>query len=137
MVEAMGALGMAPPTFKGEDVADLFAYLFVTRYDGRAGDLARGKTVYRLKGCVVCHGPNGEGARGPSLRGAGGEPKERIAQRMWNHAPQMRDRMESQQILWPRLEPDELAALLAILADGWRSQAPEHPNDSTKAQRRR
>lgn len=137
MVEAMGALGMAPPTFKGEDVADLFAYLFVSRYDGRAGDLSRGRTVYRQKGCVVCHGENGEGAGGPSLRGASGEPKERIAQRMWNHAPQMRDRMGTQQIPWPRLEPEELAALLAIVADGWRSQAPEQTNDSIEAKRRR
>jgi hypothetical protein len=56
---------------------------------------------------------------------------------MWNHAPQMRDRMGAQQIPWPRLEPEELAALLAIVADGWRSQAPEHPNDLIEAKRRR
>ena len=36
MAEAMGALGMAPPTFKGEDVADLFAFLFVSRYESAA-----------------------------------------------------------------------------------------------------
>jgi mono/diheme cytochrome c family protein len=128
---------MAPPTFKGEDVADLFAFIFVTRYEGRPGDLSRGRTVYRLKGCVVCHGPTGEGAIGPSLRGASGESKEQIAQRMWNHAPQMRDRMGAQQIPWPRLDPEELAALIAALADGWKSQAPEHLDVSIEAKRRR
>jgi mono/diheme cytochrome c family protein len=137
MVEAMGALGMAPPTFKGEDVADVFAYLFVSRYDGQAGDLSRGRTVYRQKGCVVCHGQNGEGVTAPSLRGSAGESKERIAERMWNHAPQMRDRMGIQQIPWPRLDPEELAALLAIMADGWKSQVPGRPDDPIEAKRRR
>lgn len=125
MTEAMGALGMALPTFKGEDVADLFAFLFVSRYDGRPGDLSRGGIVYRQKGCVVCHGPAGAGGNGPSLRTATGEPKERIAQRMWNHAPQMHEKMGARQIPWPRLEPDELASLLALLADGWKTQVPE------------
>jgi mono/diheme cytochrome c family protein len=137
MVEAMGALGMSPPTFKGEDVADVFAYLFVSRYDGRAGDLSRGRTVYRQKECAVCHGQNGEGVSGPSLRSLGGESKERITQRMWNHAPQMREKMGAQQIPWPRITPEDLAALLALIADGWKSPVPERPSDSIEAKRRK
>ncbi len=137
MVEAMGAVGMAPPTFKGEEVADVFAFIFLSRYEGRPGDLSRGQTVYRQKGCVVCHGPRGEGATGPSLANAIGETKEQITQRMWNHAPQMRERMGAQQIPWPRLDPDELAALLALVADGWKSEVPEGASGSTKANGRR
>ncbi|MFI5182502.1 MAG: c-type cytochrome [Thermoanaerobaculia bacterium] len=137
MVEAMSALGMSPPIFKGEDVADVFAYLFVSRYDGRPGDLSRGRTVYRQKGCVVCHGENGEGASGPALRGLSGESKEQIAQRMWNHAPQMRERMGTQQIPWPRLDPEELSALLAVVADGWKSPVPERSSESTEPKRRK
>ncbi len=122
MAEAMGTIGMTRPTFKGEDLADVFAYLFVSRYAGRAGDLARGKLVYKQKGCSGCHGPSGEGAGGPRLQGIAGETKEQITQRMWNHAPKMWDKMGAQQIPWPRIDPDELSALLALVADGFRSQ---------------
>ena len=124
MAEAMGALGMAPPTFKGEDVADVFAFLFISRYESRPGDLVRGRTIYRLKGCVVCHGEKGEGVIGPPLETSGGETKERIAQRMWNHTPQMQVTMEAQQIPWPRFDAEELAALMALIAEGWGSPAP-------------
>jgi mono/diheme cytochrome c family protein len=122
MAEAMGALGMTPPTFKGEEVADVFAFLFISRYESRPGDLALGRTVYRQKGCVVCHGPDGQGGIGTSLRTSSGETKEQIMQRMWNHAPQMRDKMGVQQIPWPRFDAKELAALQALLADGWKSE---------------
>ena len=133
MAEAMGSLGMSPPTFQGEDVADLFAYLFITRYEGRPGALAEGRIVYRQKGCVVCHGPAGEGGSGPTLRGVAGESKEQITQRMWNHAPQMKERMGIQQIPWPRFEPGELAALLALMADSWKSPAPDEPKGVPRA----
>jgi mono/diheme cytochrome c family protein len=122
MAEAMGALGMAPPIFKGEEVADIFAFLFVSRYEGRPGNLELGRTIYRQKGCVVCHGAEGEGGIGPSLRGSAGESKEQITQRMWNHVPQMRDKMGAHQIPWPRFEAEELAALQALLAGGWKSE---------------
>jgi cytochrome c553 len=133
MSEAMGALGMASPTFKGEDVADVFAYLFISRYEGRPGDLSRGRTVYRQKGCVVCHGEQGEGVSAPALKGLAGESKEQLAQRMWNHAPQMRERMGTRQIPWPRVDAEELGALLALVADGWKSPGPE----SVKADRKK
>ncbi len=123
MAEAMGALGMTPPTFKGEEVADVFAFLFISRYESRPGDLALGRTVYRQKGCVVCHGPDGQGGIGTSLRTASGESKEQIMQRMWNHVPQMRDKMGVHQIPWPRFDAKELAALQALLADGWKSES--------------
>ena len=132
MSKAMGALGMAPPTFKNEELADVFSYLFITRYEGRAGDMERGRAAYQQKGCASCHGPSGEGIVGPPLKGAtSGEPKERIAQRMWNHASQMRNHMGPRQIPWPRFEPDELAALLAFLADGWKTSPASSPGRGT------
>jgi mono/diheme cytochrome c family protein len=125
MAEAMGALGMAPPTFKGEEVADVFAYLFISRYEGRPGDLSGGRKAYREKGCVVCHGEKGDGGIGPALKGGSGETKEQITQRMWNHVPGMRERMGAHQIPWPRVDAEELASLIALITDGWRSPAQE------------
>jgi mono/diheme cytochrome c family protein len=120
MSEAMDALGMAPPTFRGEQLADVFAYLFISRYEGRKGDPERGKTVYAVKGCASCHGEAGEGDTAPPLSETTiGESKELIVQRMWNHAPQMQAQMGEQRIAWPRFEAAELAALLAFLSEGW------------------
>ncbi len=125
MSEAMGAMGMAPPTFKEEELADVFAYLFISRYEGLKPDRVRGEAAYRQKGCVTCHGPSGEGGMGPALQGlTTGESKELVVQRMWNHAPQMWDRMGPQKIPWPRFEADDLGGLLAFLADGLKAPTP-------------
>lgn len=124
MAEAMGALGMAPPTFKEEEMADILAYLFISRYEGAPGPRAKGEAVYTDKGCASCHGRKGEGGIGRPLRGVTtGESKERIVQRMWNHAPQMSSRMEARRISWPRFEADELAGLVAFLAEGLEAPA--------------
>ena len=100
MAGAMDALGMATPVFKGEELADLFAYLFVSRYDASNATRAAGEAVYIRSGCASCHGPHGEGGIGPALaKLTTGEPKERVAQRMWNHAPEMRSRMSDRRLI--------------------------------------
>ena len=120
MSEGMRTLGMASPAFQGDELADVFAYVFVSRYDGQPTARERGADVYRLKGCVVCHGATGEGGTGPALgKLTVGQPKEVVFQSMWNHGTGMRDKMSARQIPWPRFEADELAALLALLEQGW------------------
>lgn len=122
MTAAMEAQGMSTPTFQGEELADLFAYIVVTRYDGPAGDRAKGRTAYTEKGCSSCHGEDGAGGIGPALRSlTTGESRERIASRMWNHAPKMGVTMTSQQIPWPRFDASELAGMLAFLAEEWKA----------------
>lgn len=118
MSEAMGAMGMTPPSFRGEELADVFAYLFIARYDGQRGDLDRGRLVFRSKGCSGCHGHTGEGGVGPSLHKTKGVQKEQIAQWMWNHVPQMSEKMGASRIPWPRFTPEELADLLTLLTAG-------------------
>jgi mono/diheme cytochrome c family protein len=135
MAEAMGTLGMAPPTFHEEEMADLFAYLFLSRYEGRPGDVARGVAVYETKGCASCHGPRGEGNVGPALRAAAGQSKELIVQQMWNHAPAMGEKMSAYGVPWPRFEADDLANLITFLARG--SQPADAAADSPRPARPR
>ena len=116
MAQAMQSLGMRRPEFQGEELADLFAYIFIARYEGAPGDQARGENVYREKGCAICHRPDRKGEIGPPLLEISSEPKESVVQKMWNHAPQMWERMQARQVPWPRLEPDELADMLSFLA---------------------
>jgi mono/diheme cytochrome c family protein len=102
-------------------MADLFAYLFLPRYDGGPGDVGRGRTIYLRRGCTACHGQNGEGNIGPVLRTVTtGEPKERIAERMWNHAAQMGEKMSAYSVPWPHLDSAEMADLFTFLAEGWK-----------------
>ena len=125
MAQAMERMGMARPQFEDDDLADLFAYIFIARYQGPAGNPRRGETVYAAKGCAICHRPDGTGEIGPSLRQIAAESKETIMQRMWNHGPRMWVVMQERQIPWPRFEPDELAALLDFLRAGWETETAE------------
>jgi mono/diheme cytochrome c family protein len=125
MAEAMEALEIPLPEFEGEELAELFAYLFISRYDGEPGDPERGRTYYQDQWCAACHGLDGEGAGiGPALRGVTSrETREQVVQRMWNHAPEMLEEMGNQKIEWPRITARELADLLAFLATAWSQPA--------------
>jgi mono/diheme cytochrome c family protein len=117
MTEAMEALDMRLPTFREDELADLLAYIFVSRYGGQPGSLDRGEEVYRSYGCAFCHGLEGEGTLGPPLaQVTPGAEKEAIIQTMWNHAPEMWDEMGDHQLAWPRFEPQELADLMTFLS---------------------
>lgn len=116
MSGAMQSMGIRTPQFRGEELADVFAYLFVLRYDAADASLDRGAAVYRERRCASCHGARGEGGIGPALaRTAGGQPKEEIVRRMWNHAPEMSARMDDRQIPWPRFTADDLASLIRFV----------------------
>jgi mono/diheme cytochrome c family protein len=122
MAEAMQMLDMPLPRFSKDELGDLLAYLFISRYSGPGGDPERGAEAYRDLGCAFCHGLDGEGTLGPPLQQVTtGGSKESITQDMWNHAPHMWDEMGLHQIPWPRFEPQELADLLAFLTTGWES----------------
>lgn len=120
MAGAMQTMGMATPKFKDEELADLFAFLFISRFDASAATVQSGEAVYAHAGCASCHGMHGEGAVGPALaKVTAGESKERIAQRMWNHAAEMRSRMLDRRLPWPRVRADELAGLIRYLSEGF------------------
>jgi cytochrome c2 len=57
------------PQFTAEDMANLFAYLYVTCYDDESGDRARGELLFTQKSCIRCHsiGENRGGSVGPNL----------------------------------------------------------------------
>jgi len=123
MTDAMQTLDMRMPVFSKDELADLLAYLFVSRYGGAPGDIERGRIQYRDKGCAFCHGLDGEGTLGPPLEQVTpGEEKETIVQRMWNHAPEMWVEMGDHQIPWPRFDAKDLADLIAYMSRGWEEE---------------
>ncbi len=128
MSDAMQSMGIATPIFRNEELADVFAYLFISRYDAVDASTNRGFEVYREKRCASCHGLRGEGGIGPPLsRLVGAETKEDIARRMWNHAPEMWARMSDRRIPWPRFTAEELAALIRFMHETWSASTDAHP----------
>jgi mono/diheme cytochrome c family protein len=127
MSGGMQSMGMATPVFENEELADVFAYLFVSRYDAVRLSPQRGREPYRDKRCASCHGLKGEGGVGPALASVKGESKEEIARKMWNHAPLMRQTMAARRIPWPRLTAEELAALIRVMTAGWTDEPPIAP----------
>lgn len=121
MSGAMQSMGMPTPVFRNEELADVFAYLFVSRYNAAEPSVEQGLAVYREKRCASCHGMHGEGGIGPPLAPiTNGQSKEEIARRMWNHAPEMSVRMNDRQIAWPRFTADEIAALIRFVSESWK-----------------
>jgi mono/diheme cytochrome c family protein len=106
--------GIARPTFAGQEMADLIAYLFFVNYANVRGTPFRGGQVFSKK-CGSCH-TLGRQSVGPDLLSAPGldQPIGIIAS-MWNHATTMEQEAAKRLRTWPRLERGETADLAAFL----------------------
>jgi cytochrome c2 len=115
--------GVARPTFAGQEMADLIAYLFFVNYANVRGTPFRGGQVFSKK-CASCH-TLGRQSVGPDLLSAPGldQPIGIIAS-MWNHATAMEQEAAKRLRTWPRLERGETADLGAFLI-GRRQQRPQ------------
>ena len=56
MRKGMEKKGISFPTLSAQEMADLVAYLFSTRYFDEPGNPERGKAVFVKKQCNLCHG---------------------------------------------------------------------------------
>ncbi len=124
MADAMRAAGIARPTFTGNELADVIAYVTSAARDAGGdteqvvpGTPARGEEIFQRKACATCHAVGGKGGRvGPDL----GQPGHHIsltqfAARMWNHGPAMAARMKEKGIEVPVLTGQDFADILAYL----------------------
>lgn len=128
MFRAMAEKGVSFPSFQGNEMADLQAYIRLMagspgedrpyyRYI-RPPNPDEGETLFRVKQCIQCHSIAGYGGRvGPDLsRVALPRKYGAIAITVWNHAPQMQRMMATLSIPLPHFEAQELADLLAYLS---------------------
>jgi mono/diheme cytochrome c family protein len=134
MWESMHEKRIAQPYLDREDMANLFAFLYTTRYMDEPGDSRRGEHLFTARGCVRCHGVEGAAAGlGPDLsRVAGVDTPIVWAQIMWNHAPKMEVRMQQVGVPWPKFQDREMNDLLAYVREvvhGERSEAGLLPAD--------
>lgn len=117
MLQAMKDRGVATPSLRPEDMADIVAYLYSTRYFAEAGDPRRGVILATYKGCLGCHGLFGERGKPASDLAVArniGTPSGALAA-LWNHSfiddpRKLRDRTAV-----PTFTGPEMADLLAYL----------------------
>ena len=126
------------PQFTPEEMANLFAYLYVTCYDDESGNRAHGELLFTQKGCIRCHsiGENTGGSIGPNLSEIGPVVTPIFwSQTMWNHAPAMEAHMRELNMAWPRFEGEQMNDLLAFVR--YARGGPEREFDLLPANPRR
>jgi mono/diheme cytochrome c family protein len=124
MAGVMQERGIKRPVFKGAELRDMIAYLrsvSVARGDqplyvlpGRAQE---GEKLFASNGCVDCHGVKGLGGPvGPALAGKSSyQGLIEFAAAMWNKAPAMMTEMKRRFVPVPKLQPSEMADIIAYL----------------------
>jgi mono/diheme cytochrome c family protein len=118
MTARMRAMKIEVPQLSGQQMADIVAYLFTSRYFERAGSARRGEALVQSKGCLGCHAVAGKGATvgGDFARSTlVGSPDSLVAG-MWNHGATMEAQASKRQVAWPELKGAELSDIAAYLA---------------------
>lgn len=124
MAEAMKAKGIERPTFKGNELVDVIAYVVTTARETGAptaqvipGTPERGRKLFAEKGCATCHAVGGKGGKvGPALGGRAHHVSlTDFAALMWNHGPAMWGKMKERGIQVPQLTGQEMADVVAFL----------------------
>lgn len=117
MWERMRTDHIAYPDLSYDDVAQLLAYLYMSRHVDQPGDPSRGHKLFTNKKCIRCHAVGGVGGKiGPDLSAATDltGPME-WTEALWNHASGMRQAAEHEGIDWPQFQEHELRDLYAYV----------------------
>jgi cytochrome c2 len=116
MADSMQIREITYPRFEPGEMADVIAFLYYLRFYEEDGDLQEGELVFSRKGCATCHASAGRAAIGPNLSGSAAvRTPLSLATAMWNHAPAMYDRIQREQVDWPRFEAEEMRDLSVYL----------------------
>jgi mono/diheme cytochrome c family protein len=124
MVGVMTARRVPRPTFTGQELRDLVAFLAAPR-EGLAegpvyvlpGRAAAGERLFAEKRCVTCHAQPGKGGGlAPDLAARAERASlTDFAVAMWNKAPSMTAEMRARGIDIPALTSDQMADIVAYL----------------------
>lgn len=112
MWERMRAEDLPYPSLGHQEMAHIFAYLYIARSAGEPGDAERGRELFASRACAGCHAPPGAPAGAPpTLLGLGAaDSSVSWACAMWNHP-----RAPEPGPIRPRFVGREMADLLAYV----------------------
>ena len=107
---------MERPTLSPQEMTDLVAYLFSTQYFDEAGNPEEGKNIFVKKQCILCHSKS---TKMPNLSALKGQISPILmAQTMWNHGPEMLEKMRKAKVSWRKIDGKEMADLMEYLNRG-------------------
>lgn len=107
--------GIERPLLSPQEMADIVAYLFSNRYFDEPGDPTRGKTIFLRKNCTFCHTKD----KKPDLSVLKGRLSPILmAQRMWNHGPEMLEKMKKSKVVWQKIKGEEMIDLMEYINQG-------------------
>ena len=112
----MAEKGITRQDLSPTEMADLTAYLFSTRYFDEPGDPERGKAVFSKKQCNLCHGKGTKTGNLSTLKGQISPIF--MAQTMWNHGPEMLEKMTKAKMVWQKIDGKEMVDLMEYLNRG-------------------
>ena len=113
MRREMERLGIGFPNLSSQEMSDLVAYLFSTHYFDQPGNAERGKAIFVQKQCASCHV---KGAKTGDLSRLKGQISPIfMARAMWNHGPEMLERMRKAKISWQKVDGKEIVDLMEYL----------------------
>jgi mono/diheme cytochrome c family protein len=117
MARWMRQLGIARPQLDAREMGDLVAFLYTLDYFDPPGHVDVGRRLFSEKRCIMCHQVGGTGGViGPSLdAGRHYESPIALAAAMWNHGPQMAERMKARGVERPTFKDGELRDLIAYV----------------------
>ncbi|OGP88045.1 MAG: hypothetical protein A2156_01020 [Deltaproteobacteria bacterium RBG_16_48_10] len=116
MRKEMEKKGIRFPPLSPEEMADLVAYLFSTRYFDEPGNAEGGKAVFIRKQCNLCHT---KGAKEGDLSRLRGQISPIfMAQAMWNHGPEMLEKMRKAKVPRQKIDGKEMVDLMEYLNRG-------------------
>jgi len=101
-----------------QEMADILSYLFAYRYFDKPGDLSKGKKLFEEKNCVICHtvGRGGRaGTIGPNLGRISKMTTITFTHSIWNHGPDMMQKMRDNGFSWPVLKGSDLMDMVVYL----------------------
>jgi cytochrome c2 len=96
-----------------ENLTAIAGYLWAIGLFDERGDPARGQRLFTSLGCSSCH--NGSDKAAPALNAAQRPFCVYITFAVWNHGPEMLERMRGRGISWPQFTGSKLADLAAFL----------------------
>jgi mono/diheme cytochrome c family protein len=107
-------MGTPPPTLNSTEMSDVITYLWAGQVLGSSGNPSAGMKVFANKQCGSCHAEGSNDA--PKLVGRKGSfsPVSMVSS-LWQHGPNMLDRMRGKNLQWPRFTTAQMANLIAYL----------------------
>ena len=116
MMPLMSRRGLVISALRGDEMADLVAYLDSVGYFASPGDAKRGQALAGAKGCVFCHAAPGVGTtagREVAWR-PGPDAPTTVISFAWNHALLI-EQAGGPAVEWQPLAADEMSDLMAFV----------------------